>query len=66
LLALKSVSLHIVKVEVKFTLQLATKQRGGVEAELYFYFNLSATCGWEVNATPRPLYPRERDPIPIV
>jgi hypothetical protein len=22
--------------------------------------------GWVVNATPRPLYPRERDPIPIV
>jgi len=22
--------------------------------------------GWMVKATPRPLYPRERDPIPIV
>jgi hypothetical protein len=22
--------------------------------------------GWVVNATPRPLYPRERDPVPIV
>jgi hypothetical protein len=22
--------------------------------------------GWLVNATPRPLYPRERDPVPIV
>jgi hypothetical protein len=22
--------------------------------------------GWMVNATPRPLYPRERDPVPIV
>jgi hypothetical protein len=22
--------------------------------------------GWVVNATPRPLYPQERDPLPIV
>jgi hypothetical protein len=22
--------------------------------------------GWVVNATPRPLYPRERDPVPFV
>ena len=22
--------------------------------------------GWVVNATPRPLYPQERDPVPIV
>jgi hypothetical protein len=22
--------------------------------------------GWVLNATPRPLYPRERDPVPIV
>ena len=22
--------------------------------------------GWVVNATPRPFYPRERDPVPIV
>ena len=22
--------------------------------------------GWVVKATPRPLYPRERDPVPIV
>jgi hypothetical protein len=22
--------------------------------------------GWMVNSTPRPLYPRERDPVPIV
>ena len=22
--------------------------------------------GWVVNATPQPLYPRERDPVPIV
>jgi hypothetical protein len=29
-------------------------------------FSLAATRGWVVNATPRPLYPHERDPVPIV
>jgi hypothetical protein len=33
---------------------------GGVEVYLYSFFNLEATWGWVVNATPRPLYPRER------
>ena len=33
---------------------------------LYPFFNLGARWGWVVNATPRPLYPRERDPLPIV
>ena len=32
---------------------------GGVEVQLYFFFNLD-TSGWMFNATPRPLYPRER------
>jgi hypothetical protein len=47
-----------VKVKVKFTLEQATKaQNGG---------NLGARWGWVVNATPLPLYPREREPVPIV
>ena len=29
-------------------------------------FNLVGSWGWVVNATPRPLYPHERDPVPIV
>jgi hypothetical protein len=29
-------------------------------AWLYSFFNLGAVLGWVVNATPRPLYPRER------
>ena len=42
---------------VKFTLEQASKaQRGGVE--LYSFFNLCATRGWVVNASPRPIYPR--------
>jgi hypothetical protein len=32
----------------------------------YSFFNLGARWGWVVNVTPRPLYPRERDPVPIV
>ena len=33
---------------------------GAVNIQLYSSFNLSARWGWVVNATPRPLYPRER------
>jgi hypothetical protein len=33
---------------------------------LYSFFNLGAGWGWVVNATPRPLYPRERNPVPTV
>ena len=33
---------------------------------LYSFFNLGARCGWMIDATLRPLYPRERDPIPIL
>ena len=32
----------------------------GVEVKLYSFFNLGARWVWVVNATPRPLYPRER------
>ena len=33
---------------------------------LYSLFNLGARKGWVVNATPLPLYPRERAPLPTV
>jgi hypothetical protein len=36
---------------------------GGVEVELYSFFDLGPRWEWVVNATPRPLYPRERDVI---
>ena len=29
-------------------------------------FNLCSRCGWVVNVTPRPLYPRERCPVPVL
>jgi len=32
----------------------------GVDVYLYSSFNLGTRCGWVINATPRPLYPRER------
>jgi hypothetical protein len=54
--------------KVKFTVGQAMKaQRGsrGTVLSLLF-FNLGTRWGWVVNATPRPLYPRERDPVPIV
>jgi hypothetical protein len=54
-------------VKVKFTPEQATKaQRGNRGIAHYSFFNLGARWGWVVNATPRPLYSRERDPVPIV
>ena len=47
-----------VEVKVKFTLEQATKAR--VEVQLYSSFNRGTRYGWVVNATLRPLNPRER------
>jgi hypothetical protein len=44
----------------------AKKAQKGVEVQLCSFFNLGARRGWVVNTTPRQLYPRERDPVPIV
>jgi hypothetical protein len=38
------------------------KSERGSRGKLCSMFNLSVRWGWVVNATPRPLYPRERDP----
>jgi hypothetical protein len=38
---------------------------GGVEVYIYFFFNLGARWGWMINATPLPLYPRERESYPL-
>ena len=37
-----------------------------VEELPYSFFNLGPRWRWMVNATPRPLYPQERDPVPTV
>jgi hypothetical protein len=42
------------------------KAQRGSRVIALFFFNLGARWGWVVNATLRPLYPRERDPVPIV
>jgi hypothetical protein len=55
---------HIKKVKVSLE-QVMKAQRGSRGIALLF-FNLGARWGWVVNSTPRPLYPRERDRIPIV
>jgi hypothetical protein len=36
------------------------RPRGGVQVQLYSFFNLGARWRQVVNATPRPLYPRDR------
>ena len=43
-----------------FTLEQATSPREGEDVQFYSSFNFGARWGWVVNATPRPLYPRER------
>ena len=50
------------------TIKFALKEdmfTAGVEVYIYSFFNLGAKWGWVVNATSRPLYPQERDPVPI-
>jgi hypothetical protein len=41
------------------------KAQRGSRGNLYSFFNLGDRWGWVVNATPRPHYSRERDPLPI-
>jgi hypothetical protein len=53
------------KVNVKFTLEEAMKAQRGRRIIALLFFNLGARWGWVVNATPWPLYPRERDPLSI-
>jgi hypothetical protein len=47
-------------VKVKITLEQATNTRRGSDIYLYSFFNLGAGCGWVIDVTPWPLYPRER------
>jgi hypothetical protein len=47
-----------IKVKVKFSLEQATKGHRRSRC-IVLFFNLGARWGWVVNATPRPLYPRE-------
>ena len=55
-----------VQVKVKIALQEVKKaQRGNINVVLLF-FNLGASWEWVVNATPRPLYPQQRNSVPVV
>ena len=38
----------------------------GIDVQLYYFFNLSAKCGWVVIVTPLPVYLRQRHAISIV
>jgi hypothetical protein len=49
-----------VKIKVKFTLEQDTKAQRLSRGKPYSFFYLGAKCGWEVKATPRPFYLRER------
>jgi hypothetical protein len=47
-------------VKLKFTLEQARRPRGGVEKQLYSFFNCGARWSWVVNATIWLFYFRER------
>jgi hypothetical protein len=48
-----------IKVKIKITLEQTTKTQRGSRGVGLLFFNLGTRWGWVVNATPRPLYPRE-------
>ena len=50
----------MIKVKVKATLEHASKAQRRVDLQLYSFFNLGASWGYVVNATPRLLYLRKR------
>jgi len=52
--------LSTIDVKVKFTLEQAMKAQRESRGVALLFFNLDAGWGWVVNATPRPLYSRER------
>jgi hypothetical protein len=54
------------EVKVKFTIEQATRTQRGCRVLIYSFFNLGARWGWVFNATHRPLYSREGDPVPVV
>ena len=65
--------LHTQWILIFFVLFALKKRKGhpktgheGRQVQLYSSFNLGIRWRWVVKATPRPLYPREKDPIPFV
>jgi hypothetical protein len=52
--------------KVKLALEETLRAQTGGQVQVYSFFNLGASWGWVANATPRPLYPRERNPLPTV
>jgi hypothetical protein len=51
------------KGKIQFTLKQA---KGGLEVQLYFFFNLGARWRWVVKPTNRPLCPQERKLVSTV
>jgi len=54
------------KVECKFTLEQNMKVQRGSRCTALLFLNLGARWGWVFKPTPRPHYPREKDPVPHV
>ena len=56
--------LQYFQLQVKFALERAMKSQRRVEVSLYSFLSLGARWGWVVNATSRPLYNQEKEPVP--
>jgi hypothetical protein len=54
------------KAKVKVTLEQGTKAKRGSRGIAPLFLQPRRKMGWVVNTTPRPLYSRESDPVPIV
>jgi hypothetical protein len=56
---------HYTKLKIKFTLQQATKAHGGVEVQLYSFFNLGARWGGWSTPPPGRRFTPIKDPVSI-
>jgi hypothetical protein len=61
------VPVYYVKMKrVRLALEQAMKAQSGSRGIAVLFLYVGARWGWVVYATLRSLYPRERDPVPIV
>ena len=49
--------------KIQLTLEQVMKAQRASTGIAVLFFNLCARWRWVVNATPRPLYPQEKDPV---
>jgi hypothetical protein len=55
-----------VKGEVKFLLERTVKSQRRSRGTAPLFLEPRRRMGWVINVTPRPFYPREKDPVPTI